>query len=311
MVRATDINSYNLDSYRNQVFGPYTSASVGRVLLQHCRKTFGYCLQPFNNRQKACFNYHLGHCPGACIHAITSKEYQTHLGLIKKFLSGKFASLKKTLQLEISKAAKLQNFEKAEIIKKQYQSLDGVLQSGSSSLLLKLSDSNFKSQSTIVKTLSHPKLNQTPKRIECYDLAHLQGTNYVGAMTVMIMGKLANTEYRQFHISSQSTSDPHAMKEILTRRFQHPEWSYPDLIILDGGVSQLNTVLPVIPNNIPVVALAKKKETLIFYDQNNKLKQLQLSLENPVLNQFITLRNEAHRFGNSFHRKQRSKSMVI
>ncbi len=185
------------------------------------------------------------------------------------------------------------------------------MQSGSSSLLLKLSDSSLKSQSAIVNTLSHPKLTQTPQRIECYDLAHLQGTNYVGAMTVMIMGQLANTEYRKFHISSHSTSDPHAMKEILIRRFQHQDWSYPDLIILDGGVPQLNTVLPAIPNNIPVVALAKKKETLVFYDKDNDLKYLQLNLENPVLNQFITLRNEAHRFGNSFHRKQRSKSMII
>mgnify|MGYP003501860902 CR=1 FL=1 len=67
LVRATDLNSYNLDNYKKQVFGPYTSSSIARILLSHCRKTFGYCLSPFNSKAKACFNYHLNQCPGACV----------------------------------------------------------------------------------------------------------------------------------------------------------------------------------------------------------------------------------------------------
>ncbi len=189
--------------------------------------------------------------------------------------------------------------------------MQNILQAGKSSLLLKLSGSTQKAQSEIVKTLNHPILTNTPRRIECFDLAHLQGKDYVGAMSVMENGELTNTQYRKFHISSHSTSDPYAMKEIVERRLAHSEWNYPDLIILDGGKPQLNIVLPIVPKNIAVIALAKKKETIMFYDKNNDLQEINLGFEDPVLNQFISLRDEAHRFGNSFHRKQRGKSMLI
>ncbi len=293
------------------MFGPYTSASIAKILLRHIRKTFGYCLHPFNPTQKACFNYHLGQCPGACTGELTSKEYQAKINIIKKFLSGKFSVLQKTLKVQIKKESKKQNFEKAGFFKKQYESLQNILSAGKSSLLLKLSDSTLKAQNEIVKALNHPVLTNTPKRIECYDLAHLQGKDYVGAMSVMENGLLTNTQYRKFHISSSSTSDPYAMKEIVERRLNHQEWSFPDLIILDGGKPQLNIVSPIIPKNIAVIALAKKRETIMFYDKSGKLVELNLGFENPVLNQFITLRDEAHRFGNSFHKKQRGKSMLI
>ena len=129
-------------------------------------------------------------------------------------------------------------------------------------------------------------------------------------MTVMEDGFLKKSEYRLFHVND-STSDPYAMKEIITRRLQHSNWKIPDLIILDGGKPQLNIVLPVTPPEIAVVALAKKRETLIYYDAQNKIRQLNLNLDDPVLNQLILLRNEAHRFGNNFHRKQRGKTMLI
>ena len=311
MARATDIVSLNLDNFQKQVFGPYTSASIAKILLRHIRKTFGYCLHPFNSTQKACFNYHLGQCPGACTGDINTKEYQTKINIIKKFLSGKFTILQKDLKTQIKKESKKHNFEKAGFFKKQYESLQNILQAGKSSLLLKLSDSTVKAQSEIVKTLNHPALVNTPRRIECYDLAHLQGKDYVGAMSVMENGHLINTEYRKFHISSKSTSDPYAMKEIVERRFNHHEWSFPDLIILDGGKPQLSIVLPIVPKNIAVIALAKKKEIIMFYDKLGKLVEMNLGFEDPVLNQFITLRDEAHRFGNSFHKKQRGKSMLI
>lgn len=311
LARATDLAGFDFDSFKNQVFGPYSSGSIAKTLLKHCRKTFGYCLHPFNSRSQACFNFHLGQCPGACLGLITQKEYQQKIGLIKKFLSGKFIGLQKSLKSLIKKEIKKQNFESADKLKKQYESLDYILMSGKSSLLLKLSDSTPKTQQLLVSTLNHPKLKQTPHRIECYDLAHLQGTNYVGAMSVMIDGHLVNSQYRKFHLSTLSTSDPYGLKEIIERRLAHLDWPYPELIILDGGKPQLNIVLPIIPKAIAVVALAKKKETLYYYDQNNQLISLNLGFENPVLNQFIVLRDEAHRFGNSFHRKTRTKSMLI
>lgn len=308
--RATDIQQFNLDNYSKQVFGPYTSSRIAIILQKEIRKTFGLCLKPFNSQNKACFNYHLKQCPGACCGEITAGEYQKRLGLAKKFLSGEFTHLRKYYLKEIKANSKIQNYELAAKLKYEYDKLQEVLEAGNVNLLLKLSESIPSTQNRITTTLNHPKLKGTPHRIECYDLAHLQGTNYVGAMTVMEQGYLKNTDYRHFHVND-STSDPHAMKEIISRRLTHSDWPRPDLIVLDGGKPQLNITLPIIPPDIAVVALAKKRETLFFYDAQKNIVELNLNIDDPVLNQLILLRNEAHRFGNKFHREQREKTMLI
>lgn len=219
--------------------------------------------------------------------------------------------MQKHLNSQIKKKIRLQKFEEAELIKKQIESLSYVLSAKTPSLLLKLSDATLAIQSTIIQTINHPKLNRVPRRIECYDLAHLQGHDYVGAMTVMTDGSLDKSQYRHFNIQFPDFSDPHGMRQILERRLKHTEWPYPDLIILDGGVPQLNIVSPVIPEQIAVIALAKKRETLIFYDAKGNLTKLNLPIENPTLNVFRSLRDEAHRFGNSFHRLKKSKSLIV
>ncbi|TRZ53317.1 hypothetical protein D4S03_01955, partial [bacterium] len=186
IIHATDIQTLELDNYKKQVFGPYTSGKTTEVLLKLIRRIFGYCNYPFNSRNRACFNYHLHQCPGACLFKISPQKYQRHLGQIKKFLSGHFTQLNKSLNRQIKVAIKKQDYERADMIKNIIISLNQTLNSQNSSLLLKLSDATDKLQHLIVSTLNHPLLTRTPIRIECYDLAHLQGENYVGSMSVFI-----------------------------------------------------------------------------------------------------------------------------
>ena len=311
IIHATDIQTLDLDNYQRQVFGPYTSASTAQMLLKQIRYIFGYCTTPFNAHGRACFNYHLGHCPGACQFLVTPKQYQKHLGHIKKFLSGHFTKLNRLLSRRINDAIKKQKYEEAEIIKHQIESLDQAIGSQNTTLLLKLSDSNDQLQHLIVDSLHHPKLHKAPQRIECYDLAHLQGQNYVGSMVVFINGQPSVADYRHFKIKGESDkSDPYAMKQILSRRFNHPEWGRPDLLVLDGGIPQLSIVNPVIPVDIPVIALAKKRETIYFFDENKRTAEVNLNIEDPVLNLFRSIRDEAHRFATTFHIQQRSKSLI-
>ena len=201
-------------------------------------------------------------------------------------------------------------FEKAQQIKIQIEGLHHSLSTRNSSLLLKLSDATDALQFQLVKKLGHPKLKKPPFRIECYDLAHLQGENYVGSMAVFIKGSPSISDYRHFNIHFPERSDPFAMRQIIERRLKHQEWGRPDLIVLDGGVPQLSIVLPVIPESIPVIALAKKRETIYFYNENHKTVLVSLPLEDPVLNLLRSIRDEAHRFANSFHKKQRQKSLL-
>lgn len=218
--------------------------------------------------------------------------------------------LDKSLHQEIKVAIKKKEFERANEIKAQINGLHYILSTRDTSLLLKLSDASDALQYQIVKKLKHPKLKRPPVRIECYDLAHLQGENYVGSMSVFIKGSASVADYRHFNIRLPDRSDPFAMRQILERRFNHPEWGRPDLIVLDGGKPQLSIVSPVIPVDIPVVALAKKKETLHYYDLGHKIVTVNLPIEEPVLNLFRNIRDEAHRFANSFHIKQRRKTLL-
>ena len=298
-----------MDDYKKQVFGPYTSGKTAETLVKLSRRIFGYCNAPFNAHSRACFNYHLHQCPGPCQFLITPKQYHRHLGQIKKFLSGQFVLLNRSLNRQIAIAIKKQNYEAAAIIKNKILSLNQSLINQNSSLLLKLSDATSETQDIIVKTLKHPYLTKPPVRLECYDLAHLQGENYVGSMSVFINGQQEPSQYRHFNIKGLERSDPHAMKEILTRRFNHPEWGMPDLIVLDGGIPQLSIVSSAIPNGLATIALAKKRETIYFYD-NGKVVALNLSLEDPVLNLFRNIRDEAHRFATTFHIKKRQKSLL-
>ena len=311
IIHATDIQLLELDDYKKQVFGPFTSSAIAETLLKQIKYIFGFCNAPYNAHGRACFNFHLGHCPGACQFILTPKQYQRHLGNIKKFLSGHFTQLNRQLNRKIIIAIKKQNYEKAAIIKKQIESLDQTLTSQNSSLLLKLSDATDQLQHVIVSTLNHPKLKYFPQRIECYDLAHLQGENYVASMSVFVDGHPEVSEYRHFNVQgNEDRSDPHAMKQILSRRFHHPEWGRPDLIVLDGGIPQLSIVSTVIPKDIPVIALAKKRETIYFYNDENKISELSLPLEDPVLNLFRSIRDEAHRFATTFHVQKREKSFL-
>jgi excinuclease ABC subunit C len=309
IIHATDIKALELDDYKKQVFGPYTSHQTAETLLKLSRRVFGFCNAPFNSRNRACFNYHLHQCPGACQFLITPAQYHRHLGQIKKFLSGQFIQLNKSLNRQIILAIKKEDFEKASQIKKVLLSLDQAIKNQNSSLLLKLSDATDQLQHLIVSTLNHPILKSTPVRIECFDLAHLQGDNYVGSMAVFINGKSEPSQYRHFNIKGEERSDPHAMKEIIARRLSHHEWGYPNLIILDGGVPQLSIVSPIIPKNIATIALAKKRE-IIYYYQENKIESLNLNIEDPVLNLFRNIRDEAHRFATTFHIKKRQKSLL-
>ncbi len=83
-------------------------------------------------------------------------------------------------------------------------------------------------------------------RIEAYDIAHMSGKNTVGVMTVVIDGEIEKSEYKKFKISKDANDDMAGLREILTRRMSHPEWSMPNLIVIDGGITQINATKEII-----------------------------------------------------------------
>jgi len=99
------------------------------------------------------------------------------------------------------------------------------------------------------------------------------------------------------------------MEEVLQRRLHHAEWPYPDLIIVDGGKGQVSTAVKVLQNlnlKIPIIGLAKKEETIITSD----FKEIVLPKNSDALKLIMRIRDEAHRFAITYHRKLRSKSFL-
>lgn len=160
------------------------------------------------------------------------------------------------------------------------------------------------------------QLKNFPHRMECYDISHIQGTNTVASMVVFENGLKKGSEYRKFKLKSTEgkPDDFLSMKEVLTRRLSRlgePKWGKPDLMIIDGGKGQLSSVMQIIEelgvNDIDVVSLAKKHEEVFLPKQSDPVI---LPRNSSALFLFQRIRDEAHRFAITYHRKLRSKSMV-
>ena len=307
IVRGQDLTQSNFRHPNQQIFGPFLNKKQVFKILKSLRNTLGFCQKPFNSTQTPCFYFHLNSCPGACNGQLTEKQYQQHIKLVTRFLSGKVTGLIKTLTTKINRASKTQNYEQAQKLKEKLDNLEVLVNTPKTGLLFALPNNNAHLMEKIVKTLNHPLLKSTPKRIECYDAAHLQTTHYTGSMAVVENGMLTPDQYRLFKLKGNPTGDPQALKEIISRRLKHTDWPMPDLVILDGGVGQLSTVFPIIPNPIATIALSKNKETIHFYDSQSKLVNLNLVLSNPVLSLFRLMRDESHRLATTLHRQSRDK----
>ena len=179
-------------------------------------------------------------------------------------------------------------------------------------------DQNIIALDEIQESLSLPRF---PKRIECYDISNIQGTNPVGSMIVFENGKPKKSDYRKFQIKNVLGVDDYMMmREMLGRRLKRLKddqsseiWKQvPDLILIDGGKGHLAAVLQVFLeggfyDEIPLASIAKKKEE-IFIPQNPESIQLIDNSQGLYLMQRI--RDEAHRFAVTYHRHRRSKNSL-
>lgn len=160
------------------------------------------------------------------------------------------------------------------------------------------------------------RLKDLPIHIECFDNSNIQGTNPVAACVVFKNGKPANKEYRHFHVKTVVGPDDFAsMKEIVERRYARmidENETLPQLIVIDGGKGQLSHAIESleklgIGDKVAIIGIAKKLEEIYF---KNDPIPMYIDKKSPALKLIQQLRDEAHRFGLSFHRQIRSKGML-
>jgi excinuclease ABC subunit C len=163
-------------------------------------------------------------------------------------------------------------------------------------------------QEELQEVLGLPEL---PKRIECFDISHIQGAETVASMVVWEDGKMKKSDYRKFIIRTVAGVDDFAsMREVVTRRYkrlQQEESPMPSLVLIDGGLGQLHAAAAALESleiiNQPLAAIAKREEILYVYGQEKD--PVVLDHHSPVLHLIQLIRDEAHRFAVTFHRKRR------
>lgn len=268
-------------------FGPFTNGTQLKEAVKIIRKIFPFRDKCLIGQKRGCFNYQIGLCPGTCIGAISKKEYAKTIKNIKLFFEAKKTSIIKSLEKEMKIFAKNHEFEKADKIKRTIFALNHIQDVA----MIKEEPTNDSSSGKLF-------------RIEAYDIAHISGTNTVGVMTVVENGIVNKNEYRKFKINESIQNDVAGLAEILRRRFNHPEWNIPDIIVVDGSTAQKNIAEKIIREF--------KKESIVVAvtkDERHRPKMIQgkEDIVHKYESEILLANSEAHRFAIKYHRESRSK----
>lgn len=306
--------------------GPFISGRSLKTALKALRKIFPYCtcLKP---HRRLCLNAQLGLCFGDCcivnerasqlnnlINNRFKKQYRQSIQAIKQILKGQRKRLIANFKREMIAASKKEDFEKANELKRKIIGLEKIL---AHKKVLEKDFNNYFEADKVVIGKSELDLAQI-NRIEGYDISIIQGSLPVGSMVVF--EKLPNgsfapnkKEYRKFRIKTVlGMNDPAMIGEIIKRRLKHFNWPLAQLILIDGGKSQLNEALKNykksgIKEKIFFLALAKREE--LVYTANNQYPVALKTLPSYFSLLVQAVRDEAHRFAITFHRSLREKNI--
>ncbi|HVZ66779.1 MAG TPA: excinuclease ABC subunit UvrC [Patescibacteria group bacterium] len=304
-------------------FGPYTSTTDLKIVLKLLRRIFPY--QSLKNHpKKKCLYYHLGLCP--CIPVFREKltEYKRNIRKLEKFLEGDKENLIKDLLKEQREDVKNEEFEKAAEVQKQMERISAITNEHYDPFAYQ-QNTDFYYQRIKNELVSLEEILKKYgietgylKRIECYDISNIQGTNATGSMVVFVDGDASKKDYRRFKIKFKKTPDDFAMhQEVMSRRVKRDDWEKPNLIIVDGGKGQVSSVLQVLAHygyNVPLVGIAKREETIVIPIKTGlglDFIEVKLPKSTPGINLVRRIRDEAHRFAITYHRLLRKKALNI
>ena len=285
----------------SKVYGPFTNGPQLREALKIIRRIFPFLDEKSKNYME--FYKQINLVPDLN----DRKMYLQNIRNIKLFFSGKKKQIIRNLKKEMKTYAKAREFEKAGEIKRQIFALqhindialitDSGKEKMNSAVFLHPADGTFRQRNS-----------SFPFRIEAYDIAHMGGKNMTGVMTVVEDGEVNKNEYRKFKIRTQTgANDTGALREVLERRFTHPEWQFPSLMVIDGSTAQINiaeAVLFKLDLKIPIVAVVK--------DERHKPKDVlgDSALATKYKREILLVNSEAHRFAIAYHKNMRGKNFL-
>ncbi len=312
-------------------FGPYPQVHSMRKLLVYLWKHKFFPLRPCKyefsvaqplplEKAKQCLYYHTRECPAPCVGRVSKEQYNHITANVKHFFEGHYKPLMIQWEQEMKEASKKQNYERAAQLRDNL----GALQHMDERVTLRQIDiadvAGFVDMSRAVTDLQKAlDLHYPPQRMECFDISHIQGTEPVASMVIFDRGKPMKSGYRTFKIKTVVGIDDFAsMAEVVGRRYRRllaEKAPLPDLILIDGGKGQLSSAAKALKEvfkeaqprrRIPEIAsLAKQHEELFVPERSNSIC---LPKDSAALHLVQHIRDEAHRFAITFHRKRRAKA---
>lgn len=323
-VRKTDL----IKNKSLAVFGPFPSSKNVKSVLKIIRRIFPYSDHKLGKR--GCLYSQIGFC-NPCPNEIINLEneiirnkmmklYKKNIRHIKSILEGRADTVIKNLEKEMKAFSSDEKYEEASEIHDKVRKLEYIISQESKiesyienpNLFEDIRNKELKELKEIL--ISNSVFISHLTRIECFDVAHLQGKSATASMVTFSDGVPDKAFYRHFKIIQKKGQDDYeSMREIAGRRKKHlDDWGRPDLIIVDGGKGQLSIFLKEYKNEkIPVIGIAKKFETLVIPlegPEGIKIKEFRLP-KGAALNLVQRIRDEAHRFARTYHHKLFSRSL--
>ncbi len=302
---------------RGVYFGPYASSVATRATLDFVEKRFGLrkCTPriPDETTYKHCLNDIIRYCSAPCIGKINREDYHERFDEACAFLDGKRPGVLKELREAMLEASAANNFEKAAALRDTLFSLQATVRQNA-----RMAPTPQMRRDAAMAGIAELKtalgLGSVPAVIECYDISNISGTYAVAGMVCFVDGLPRRNRYRRFRIKTvQGSDDPRMMAEVIRRRFDpagRDEAALPDLVIVDGGVTQLRAARRELDEAgleaLPAAGLAKRYEEIYRQDGDRPLR---LPRTSPALKVLQRMRDEAHRFAITYHRRLRQERM--
>ncbi len=308
-------------------FGPYYSLYGVKQALKLLRRIFPYATKRHVGQKRASLHYHLGLDPGLEEGKTSLADYRTTLRKLIAVIEGKRTSVIREVERDMQRAAKAKDFETAARLRNQLFALQNL---GKQVIFSDKEFLDISKDHALAELVELLGLARHPKRIEGYDISHMQGTNVVASMVVFTNGVSDKGEYRKFKTTREHNNDFANMYETIKRRLSETNvkrWGLPDMFLIDGGKGQLDAALRARDEagqaQLVFVGLAKREEQIVIKKteagsnvtlNNDALRRLRgytsesddFSLINlphttNVVKLLQRIRDESHRFAVSYH----------
>jgi len=330
---------------RTENIGPFTEGTALKKTLRFLRRAFPYYSVKKHSKLK-CTYCHLDLCPGPYEQLFAPRpdglgapnafgEYKKNIKKLILILKGKRNAVLKSLKKEMKQLSREREFEKAGKIRDKINALQQIMEhtrviNAANTVVINharaenMTSPYWLGTEKILKEILGIKKSIT--RMECYDVSNIQGKQATGSMVVFINNKPDKNQYRKFRIRIKNEPNDIAMlKETISRRLQHSEWPYPEIMLIDGGKGQLNAALEIKNSknylkilkrtlrgasnkNLKIISIAKGRQELFIEGKNKPIPLKNLPRE--IFNLILQLDAEAHRFAITYHKKLRKKNLL-